>query len=249
MTSLPVDRVYVLHVKTGYEERGESIERQFAQLGIPFQFMLDGDIPDITPAIVQTWFAGGMCQPDALRAVSCAWKHLLIYGEIVRDGLQNALVFEDDILLAPDFVPQCARTIAELHQRSDLAPSRAWISYENSTLRVPPRHERRADRMLYPAREPRCTGAYYIGQAAARGLWEIARTEKMAQPYDCFVAEVLARTNPPLDMLWCHPTLAEQGSMNGQFGSAMDLGRPRSWLRRLKWFADKHYKRLKQMVA
>lgn len=45
---LKVDKVFVLHVKEGNEDRAKQIEAMLEKLGIKFEYMLDGDIKDIT---------------------------------------------------------------------------------------------------------------------------------------------------------------------------------------------------------
>lgn len=240
------DQVFVAHVKSGYESRQKSIDAQFSRLNIDFEYLLDGDIADISQETKTRWFLPALAASPKM--MSCTCKHFLIYERIVDSGLQGALIFEDDIFLAEDFVQQYNVASHELFDRDDIDPDRAWISYENSTLRFPPKSVFRPSQRLYRAVEPRCTGAYYIGAEAAKGILQIANSEKAGLAIDCFVEEIANRDDSPVDLYWCHPTIAEQGSMNGVFQS-MDTRRTASLWRKMKWNLDKYYKYTKNRVA
>ena len=62
---LDVDRVYVIHVRHGAEDRAAFIERQLGRLGIEFEYVLDGDRDQLTPAVMARWFRGTMATPTA----------------------------------------------------------------------------------------------------------------------------------------------------------------------------------------
>jgi hypothetical protein len=237
--------VLVAHVKQGYESRRRSIERQLRDLRMPFEFMLDGDVPDLTPAVMTRWFAPQL-EPAAMQSCSC--KHLLMYERIVAEGWPGALILEDDIVLADSFVQVFGATIHELRSSDDSAVETAWVSYENSTLRMPRGSQLRKGVHLYPASRTRCTGAYYVGRRAAQALLRLAETVKVSAGIDIWVDSMAARAPDEIRILWCHPTVAEQGSMNGLFDS-MDPRRRASLWRRLKWNADKLYKTVRSRAA
>lgn len=237
--------VLVAHVKRGYESRRRSIEQQLHDRSMSFEFMLDGDIPDLTPAVMARWFAPHL-EPVAMQ--SCTCKHLLMYERIVAEGWPGALILEDDIVLAESFVQVFTATLEELRIPAGSAVETAWISYENSTLRMPRGSQLRRGVHLYPASRTRCTGAYYVGRRAAQALLELAETEKVTAGIDIWVDAMAALAPEEIRILWCHPTLAEQGSMNGLFDS-MDPRRRASLWRRVKWNADKFYKTVRYRAA
>ena len=104
--TLDVDRVYVIHVRNGAEDRAAFIEGQLARLGIEFEYVLDGDRDRLTPEVMARWFRGTMATPTP--DTSCSFKHLTACERIVRDGHDSALVLEDDVVLPPGFVPERA---------------------------------------------------------------------------------------------------------------------------------------------
>ena len=57
---IDVGKVYVLHVKQGYENRLQSIQKQLKRLDMDYSLILDGDIDDITPEILDLYFTGEM---------------------------------------------------------------------------------------------------------------------------------------------------------------------------------------------
>ena len=230
--------VLVAHVKRGHEQRRRSIESQLGRLGLDFEFMLDGDIEDIDDETSARWFAASF---PAGPVQSCACKHLLMYRRIVERGWPGALILEDDIFLANHFVSVLAASLDEMLDRCPDAVRSCWISYENSTLRAPPRGALRRGQLLYRAAMTRCAGAYYVGEGAARALLETASTDKVDRPIDRWVDGLAERLHDSLQIYWCHPAVAEQGSMNGHFDS-MDPRRTAGLWRRAKWTADKWYK-------
>ena len=92
--------VFVLHVKQGYEDRARHMERTLAAHGIVFEYMLDGDMTELTPELQQRFF-GSAGTPTPHK--SCAAKHLLTYEKIVRENIPYALIFEDDMFITKQF--------------------------------------------------------------------------------------------------------------------------------------------------
>ena len=237
--------VLVAHVTQGYESRRHSIERQLHGMLMPFEFMLDGDVSDLTPAVMARWFVPSL-KPAAMQ--SCTCKHLLMYEQIVTRGWRGALILEDDIILADSFPQVFRATLDELQRSNGFGIETAWVSYENSTLRMPRGSQLKKGVHLYPANRTRCTGAYYVGRRVAQTLLRLAETVKVSAGIDIWVDAMAAIVPEEIRILWCHPTVAEQGSMNGTFDS-MDPRRRACLWRRVKWNADKLYKTVKNRAA
>ena len=241
--TLDVDRVYVIHVRTGAEDRAAFMEGQLGRLGIEFEYVLDGDRDQLTPEVMARWFRGPMASPTA--DTSCSFKHLSACERIVRDGHDTALVLEDDVLLPRDFVGQLNRSIAELRRRPDATPGIGYISLENTGLETfapPP-----PGQTLVRADHGRAAGAYWLSRGAAERLLGRADAERLEEPFDHFQNR-LARTGD-MQLWWRHPAIAEQGSHNGMFNSmlAPERGGP---LRRLKWLARKTWQhRIRPLLA
>lgn len=72
-------------MRHGYEDREAHINAMLHEHGIPFEYMLRGDIADLGDGLAERFLAPAIGIPRA--AQSCAVKHLLIYEEIVRRDL------------------------------------------------------------------------------------------------------------------------------------------------------------------
>ena len=129
---LAADKVYVIHVRTGAEDRAASIEAQLRQRGIAFEYVLEGDMEDLEPVLLDRYFTGMMKRVHP--KTSCCCKHIIAYSRMMRDGHQSALILEDDIQLSADFVEALNASVAELRARDDARPDTAVISLENSGL-------------------------------------------------------------------------------------------------------------------
>lgn len=232
-TAVPV---FVAHVKKGYEERRVHIERHLQSHGIDFEFMLNGDIPDITSQHLERYFKGQMKTSNGI--TSCALKHFFICEEIINRNYQGALILEDDIFLSDNFTIVFNATMKEAAKES-LDDQSLMISYENSNLKFIPADEQVKDRFLYRRDKGRCTGAYFVNRTAAQKIIDHAVKEKCGVPIDYFHNDLSKAKE--LNIYWCHPTVAEQGSHNGLFASGI-AGRKKGFVRRLKWLVQKFYK-------
>ena len=232
--ALAVGRVFVIHVSTGAEERAAFMEAQLARLGIPFEYVLDGDVSDLTPALLERWFAGDMKRQRP--GTSCCAKHLIAYERMLRDGLDDALVLEDDACLTDDFVEALTLSLAELRQRADASPGAAFISLENSGLRPIPGAV--ASTTLYRAECGRETGAYWLTRSVAERFLARAEKDKVHLPTPHFHNTFFL--SGEIEIWWRHPAIAEQGSHGGKFDSLLHAGH-KGPLRRPRWLARKAF--------
>ena len=72
------EKVLVLHVKVGYEERAKHIEHMLHDKQVSFEYITDGDQADITEEVLDRYFVGAMHNITA--ATSCALKHFYAYS-------------------------------------------------------------------------------------------------------------------------------------------------------------------------
>lgn len=232
---------FVAHVRQGYEDRETHITRMLRRMGIPFEFMTRGDIPDLTPELRSRLLSPDIGIP--LPAQSCAVKHLLICEEIVSRNLPGALVLEDDIVLAPRFNEVFAQSMRELPacESTPGAPCGVLISYEDTRLRFVERSRRQKGRVLYPGDRDRMAGCYYINREAAAAILDGVRADGgLPQPIDHYHATLMRRG--VIQYLWCQPTVATQGSHNGLFRSSLNTRKAR--IEELKWRLRLHYRKL-----
>lgn len=229
-------KVFVCHVKTGYQDREQHITQMLGRMKVPFEFITEGDIADLTPEVLNHYFGGGMKKVDA--QTSCAYKHILACKAIVDQQLDGALVLEDDICLNEScFAKFFNKSLDELNELSSGA---SMISYEDTRLRFVPRSKRQKNKVLYVGDRDRMTGAYYVNHEAAKLVLHLCETQKMNLPCDWFYAELIKQHL--LIYYWCQPTIASQGSHTGRFASTLNLHK--SVFLPFLWQFKLHYKKL-----
>lgn len=232
--------ILVIHVR-GNQERKDFIQHQLNELGIPYHYILDGNISDLTPAILDQYFVNDG-KPDTMHGpfprTSCAYKHLLATKYIIDNQLEGALIVEDDLRFYSHFRSDFPKSIDELHTR--YADKPCIVNYEESSLLLVPRSQRRKGTMLYPAARDRFAGCYYMNRQAAEVIMSYVAQHKSDTTSDRLHNKLLQEGL--LTYLWSHPCLACQCSCDGSMPTMIPT-RPRP-LKRLKWFYKKIYKHL-----
>lgn len=231
---LQVDEVFVIHTRTGLEYRRAFMEQQLAEKGVSFEFMLDGDIVDLNPAILEQYFAPPMQVYDA--RTSCALKHILVLEQVLERRLQSALIFEDDAILSENFVQDFNQLIHELNERPDMDEKCIYICLENSTLEFIPRGLRNTKQYLYEANKTRGSGGYFITHEVAARILNYIYRKRCYTSNDLFFTDLFPLLEIPV--YWCHPTLVEQASNNGMWQSSLGNQGHGFW-RRLRWKSHK----------
>lgn len=214
------EKVLVLHVRQGYEDRAEHIENMMAELRIPFEYVLDGDVSDLTADILDRYFErdGVLRKENFLPQLSCTYKHLLAYERILKNNWKGALILEDDIILHKDFVVIFNNCMEEYKAMST---TDILISFEDSRLRFVPRSRRVKGRYVYKGTKDRMAGAYYISNGAAMKVINYVSENKCSLPIDLMHSLLIKQNGFPY--YWCQPTIATQGSFTGKFHSSLSV--------------------------
>jgi len=203
---------YVLHVKKGYEDRERSIVSQFAALDQPFEWLLDYDIPDLTPEIVAHYGYNGIkLRPSE---ISCSLKHITAWERLVASSAQGGIVFEDDVILDQrQFVNVAVEAIVEFASGGDVGCLSLGDGYG---LYVPWTKLQRG-RYLYPAEQVRGGDCYFLTRSAAAMMLDLVGREGFYLPADHLINRLCHQLDIPI--FWVAPTLAKQGSHTGLFSS------------------------------
>ncbi len=232
-------KVLVIHAAK-LKERGEHIDRMLKGIGMDYEFVKEADLDVLSREMLCHYFVRGNEMADApLPRYSCATKHFLACEYIVSQGIEGALVLEDDIVLHNDFMRYFPRSIDEFRERFKGRP--AMISYEDSSLQFVPRSQRKKGQLLYPADNGRMAGAYYMSLECAQTILKDLGTNKCpTTDADTYHYHLLQKGI--IEYLWCQPALATQGSFTGQFRSSLSKKKDR--MIELRWWFKKNYKRL-----
>lgn len=229
-----VDAVFVLSVRS-FADRIAHIEREMARHRIDFEFVFEHDanaIPDETIARV-------FAPSDLKRAhQSLVLKHIETWRLCVARKLRRVLVFEDDAVLARDFVPAFERAMAEADRIDE--PYLIYLGRgDNRYVGAGP-----GGSMLVPGGVLPATDALVFDRAAAQRRLAWLETHRITRPADWLMREMDAAIG--VRHFWLREPLVEQGSMSGMFASVLDdkrEARPR-WFLWLRFRWDKWWRRL-----
>lgn len=210
-------KVFVIHVR-GNTEREEHISREASRNNLSFEFILDGNIEDLTENSLNRYFKDGMAKPSAI--TSCAYKHFLAYEAVVNNGYPYALILEDDVKLFDLFNDGLSQSLRELSLK---AIENVMVSFEYSLNQSVKRKELKPGQMLYPKEFGRFAGLYLIDLNAAASMLKYAKENKCGVPVDWFHNECVS--HGALNMYWSYPALGQQFSHNGRMESLIDKGK------------------------
>ncbi|PMK05051.1 glycosyltransferase family 25 protein [Vibrio sp. 10N.261.55.A7] len=208
----PIEHVFVIHVSEGYEDRRNHIDKHLPESGLDsFEYVLDGDIKDLTRDVLDSLFLGS---PQTPAEKSCFYKHYLTYKAIVEREIPFALVLEDDAYLTKNFSSKLEKVIDELKDKSNYL-----INIESAYLSVPFKF-RKCDQYIYLANYTKMTGGYIIDYKAAKKLYDYLNSYPIHLPIDVYQSEM--RDVIEFNIYWSQPDLVQQGSKNGTFASAIN---------------------------
>src|SRR5215472_18861092 len=106
---LPIDGVLIINPRNFTERRG-NIERQLRSLGLTYEFIHTYDACDLDNATTQRYFRYPY---PTLEHQSCAMKHLAALRLVVERNWERALILEDDVILAEDFIQGVCDAVRE----------------------------------------------------------------------------------------------------------------------------------------
>jgi len=230
-----VDAVFVLSVRS-FTDRIAHIRAEMARHAIDFEFVFEFDANAIPADVLERRFAPSDMK---LGHQSLVLKHLRTWQLALERNLRRALVFEDDAVLAPDFVTQFGTAMAAADALA--GPYLIYLGRGNN------QHVgTRGPNRLIPGDLLPATDALVFDHEAALRRLAYLETHRITRPADWLTRETDAAVGVP--HYWLAQPIVEQGSMNGQFESVLDnkrrwRGRAYSWAR-YRW--DAWWKRLRR---
>jgi len=215
---LAVDAVYVLSVKT-FSDRIAHVRRELGGHGIAFEFIFDFDAAELDEATSRKHFAGAS---PMKKQASLTLKHLQAWRLACERDQRRILVFEDDVILHPEFRSRLAEV---MHAADALAPG--WhIFLGGADAKVPDRFFLHPG-PLVPLASATAEG-YVTDLEACRRRVAWCERNKIAHPADQLIAHIDGIEN--IQQYWLPEALVEQGSVIGLFDSVLDASRQKhSW--------------------
>ncbi len=224
--------IFVVHVR-GNKLREEHVKKELSDKNLSFEFILDGNKEDLNDAILKKYFSEGFA--EASSATSCVYKHILIYKKILAEKIEQALIFEDDIVLYKDFLKILDSVLNETQQKG---LENYLISLESYSLNIITKPKK--NQFLYRKESGRCAGAYLVDYKFAYNAIRFVEQKKCHLQID-WMHNIMAKQGV-INVYWAHPPIAEQKSHNGTFDSLLNPDMKRSFFRRLNHNYKKYLK-------
>lgn len=207
---LAIDAVYVLSVKS-FAARIAHVTHELGRFGIPFEFIFDFDAIELDDDTMLKYFAGAS---PMKKQASLTLKHLQAWRLADARGARRVMVFEDDVVLHPEFH---ARLAAAMRAANGLAPG--WhIFLGGADAKVPDRFFVHPG-PLVPLASTTAEG-YVSDLEACRRRLAWCAANKIRHPADQLIAQVDAAQG--VAQYWPPEPLVEQGSVTGMFDSELD---------------------------
>lgn len=215
-------RIFVLHYSK-LTDRKEHILEQFKKHGIrDFEFIEHFDKDEIADDECTEFDQNYIT--DRRSELSLHLKHFYIYNLMVTENIDEALIFEDDVVLSDDFIKKLTEYLTQLPTTYDMLfigdgcqlhiPNTRLIS--NQYI-----YERCVDMNNERDGAARCTDSYIIHNRCAKKICDYVSNlnYKINLPIDWWL-NIAARDNK-LNVYWCEPTIVTQGSQNGLFSRSI----------------------------
>lgn len=206
-------KIFVLHYQK-LVQRKEHIIAQFEQHQITnYEFI---DLEEELHQHFKTAF-----HPSCSKSlVSLSSKHFHAYQEI-SEKYDYALILEDDIILAPDFVALLEKYVNELPKDFDMLfiGDGCKLHIEKHKL-IPNVNIYKKE--LYPTKWggngiSRCSDSYIVSKSCATKLCSFLEIPSTL-PIDWWMNDAARKCNLT-NVFWAEPTIVTQGSQNGLFSS------------------------------
>lgn len=229
-----IDKIYVLHVKEGYEEREESINKQLKELDFNFEFVLEHDIPELRKEQLTQYFL----KENTLRMseLSCSMKHIETLKKIQRSEGNIFLVLEDDVIFSKNTLD----TLKKMKKELSTIEEAFVISLGNAANMYTPKKYLNKGKLLYKNSENRAADSFLISKQAVEKRLAWLEKNKTSLPADHMYNFIDNEVGNHI--YWLEPTIVTQGSQAGLFRSSIQKAKP---FHRFRWLWRDFRKKLK----
>jgi glycosyl transferase family 25 len=210
---LAIDAVFVLSVKT-FADRIAHVTRELGRFGIPFELVLDFDAAELDEPTILRHFDGAS---PMKKQMSLTLKHLQAWRLACARGARRIMVFEDDVVLHPEFH---ARLAAAMRAADALAPG--WLVFLGGADAKVPDAFFLHPGPLVPLASTTAEG-YVTDLEACRRRVAWCDANKIRHPADQLITHIDRAER--VAQYWPPEPLVEQGSVIGLFDSVLDATR------------------------
>lgn len=207
-----IDRIYISHY-TKLTDRKEYLQKALSFVDNEIRWIEEFDREDLTEDIIKKYIAKDVRYPKEMNApakngqmnlaeIGCSISHFYAFNEIVEKGFQNAILFEDDIVILPEF--------SNLNEYLKEIPSDFDIIHIGDYLGRKPRGITKG-RYIYREGAGKGGASYIVSHRFAERVKDI----KIRRVVDRFLDDLHPR------IYWLYPPVCIQGTKNGKYKSAV----------------------------
>jgi glycosyl transferase family 25 len=208
-----IDQVYVLSVKS-FRDRINHIENEMGRHGIPFQFIFDYDIPQLSKDVLKKHFTQSTL---SLAQKSLVLKHIEAWKEALKHNYKHILIFEDDVILDKHF----HKKLAVIIQTMKGLPKDFLVFLGGADTKVPDYFFLTSGPLV---KLPLSTAeGYIVDLKSIKKRLLYLKKHKINLPADHLITKI-DRVNKT-SHYWSKEPLVEQGSVTGKFITKLDQHR------------------------
>jgi len=218
-----IDKVYISHWSP-LTDRRANLEHALKGYGIEAEWVTQYDKRSLTQEIIDAHYKldpalfahrsslAGRRESEKLyklnlAEIANAITHIHFYREMVNHGYETALILEDDIILAPNFVELLKYYMRQLPDNWDML-----YPGSGSGLHVP-NPDPKVNVYLHPHRGSRTADSYIIRKGAAEKI--LSTAVPFVLPFDWELH--FHQLHHDLQVYWGEPSLTAQGSETGLY--------------------------------
>jgi glycosyl transferase, family 25 len=219
-----IDQVYVLSVKS-FKDRITHTKNQMSSYGIPFVFIFDYDIPQLSKSELKVFGESQLTMAQK----SLVLKHIQAWKDALKHHHKHVLIFEDDVILDKNFHEKLEKII----QAMKTLPQDFLIFLGGGDTKVPEH--------FFLTQGPlvelplATTEGYIVDLPSIKKRVQWLKNHKINLPADHLIVKI--DQDNKTRHYWSKEPLVEQGSVTGKFITKLDQHR----LKHSKFFNTLRY--------
>lgn len=207
-----LDQVFVLSVKS-FSERIQHIESELSNHSIPFEFIFDFDVPDITQRDLEIFAPSNM----EIQHQSLVLKNIAVWKRMRNEGLDRVLVLEDDALLSENFI----EALKEILEAADNLDPGYLIFLGGADTKLPKDFLNTPSTLVQ--RRMTTADGYIIDRCIAGKRLDWLKKNTVTMPADGLMCKIDDDIGMP--HFWPKISIIQQASCTGKFKTTLDGSR------------------------
>lgn len=132
------DKIYVITLKRSVD-RHEHVSQLLQKIDYSFFWGVDGQDLQLSNLIEENIFSKKETEKHSYKSmltkneIGCAWSHIKVYEDIIKNNYKNALIFEDDLAINNEFDGRIDRYLSDLPEDWELV----YLGHNDEKSSVP----------------------------------------------------------------------------------------------------------------